>query len=107
MTRAPEQVECAGSECPLRSWGAPRRHVESGPPDGVRMMPLVHGVSEPRVHGMRAEQRAGGRLALANSHTADTAVSSKNQGRIPAALYPGRQLDDSWQCRQCRHVKPR
>jgi hypothetical protein len=41
--------------------------------------------------------RAGGRLALANSHTADTAVSSKNQGRIPAALYPGRQLDDSLQ----------
>jgi hypothetical protein len=38
MTRVPEQVECAGSESSRRSWGAPGRHVEPGPPDGVRMM---------------------------------------------------------------------
>jgi hypothetical protein len=38
MTRAPEQVECAGFESPLRNWGAPRRHVDSGRRAGVRMI---------------------------------------------------------------------
>jgi len=33
-TRAPEQVECAGFESPLKNWGAPRRHVDSGSPGG-------------------------------------------------------------------------
>ena len=47
MARAPEQVECAGSESSLRSWGASGRHVEPGPLDGVRMMREEAGFSAP------------------------------------------------------------
>ena len=86
MTRVPGQVECAGSESSRRSWGAPGRHVEPGPPDGVRMMKRL-----------RSDE-----LVVANSAELDACASDAGAGRLI------RSVLQRWsrRCRLPRHPPP-
>ena len=86
MTRVPEQVECAGSESSRRSWGAPGRHVEPGPPDGVRMM----------------ERLRSDELVVANSAELDACASDAGARRLIRSVLQRR----SRRCRWPRHPPP-
>ena len=100
-TRAPEQVECAGFESPLKNWGAPRRHVDSGSPGGRQNDLSVFGSSAPAARSQHQAEvisrpaggsRPVGRGRKKKSFWLGVSARVRSRPRLPASA--GRQSRD-------------